>query len=255
MSSQRHPAEARAAEIWPVGAPPRVAARLRAAPDGPVRVLHRTPQASYVEVGGRCVGITGPGAVALPVALHASRALPPLGDELTARVEGGVLHWGRWALVPGRLVDVRAPRIDPDRVAATETVQPLADDLPTHVDAASVARLVGRGEGLTPLGDDVVCGWLAFHRAARIPTPAVDAAVRLLLARTTTLSATLLDAALAGEVCPPVGVYLRALGSADAADAAEARARLVRVGHTSGAGLAHGVDLAATEIAPGRRAA
>lgn len=252
MSSQRPPVEPGSVEVWPVGAPPRVAAWLRATPDGPVRVLHRTPHASYVEVGGRCVGITGPGAVALPVALHSSRALPPLGDEVTPRVEGGVLHWGRWALVPGRLVDVRAPRIDPGRLAATETVRPLADGLPTRVGAASVAQLVGRGDGLTPLGDDVVCGWLAFHRAARIPTPAVDAAVRLLLPRTTTLSAALLDAALAGEVCPPVADYLRALGSAHVN---AARARLVRVGHTSGAGLAHGIDLAATEVAHGWRAA
>ena len=50
-------------------------------------------------------------------------------------------------------------------------------------------RWSGRGEGLTPLGDDVVCGWLAAHRGAGTPTPEVDDAVRRLLPRTTTLSA------------------------------------------------------------------
>ncbi len=73
-----------------------------------------------------------------------------------------------------------------------------------RVDAASVASLVGRGEGLTPLGDDVVCGWLAAHRGAGTPTPEVDDAVRRLLPRTTTLSASLLVCALAGEVADPV---------------------------------------------------
>ena len=109
------------------------------------------------------------------------------------------------------------------------------------VDAASVADLVGRGDGLTPLGDDVVCGWLAGHRAAGVPTPDVDAAVRRLLPRTTTLSATLLECALAGEVADPVAAYLRSLAT-PGADAA--RARLEAFGHSSGLGLAHGLDLA-----------
>ncbi len=92
---------------------------------------------------------------------------------------------------------------------------------------ASVAALVGRGDGLTPLGDDVVCGWLAAHRAAGVPTPDVDDAVRRLLPRTTTLSASLLECALAGEVADPVAAYLRSLGT-PGADAARARAGGVR---------------------------
>ena len=63
--------------------------------------------------------------------------------------------------------------------------------------------MLGRGDGLTPLGDDVLCGWLALHRAAGVPTPDVDAEVRAEhLHRTTLLSATLLDCALHGEVMP-----------------------------------------------------
>jgi hypothetical protein len=110
-----------------------------------------------------------------------------------------------------------------------------------EVDARSVAMLVGRGDGLTPLGDDVVCGWLAARRAAGVPTPAVDEAVRRLLPRTTTFSASLLACALAGEVADPVAAYLRSLGTSRA-DAA--RAELEVFGQSSGRGLAHGIDLA-----------
>jgi hypothetical protein len=113
--------------------------------------------------------------------------------------------------------------------------------LPLLVDPDSVAEFIGHGEGLTPLGDDVVCGWLALHRAAGVPTPAVDDAVRRVLHRTTTLSASLLDCALHGEVADLVADHLRALG---APQEAVTRHRLTRLGHTSGSGLAHGVDLA-----------
>ena len=39
--------------------------------------------------------------------------------------------------------------------------------------------------GLTPLGDDLLCGWIATHRAAGVPTPEIDRAVRAGLHRTT----------------------------------------------------------------------
>jgi hypothetical protein len=109
------------------------------------------------------------------------------------------------------------------------------------IDPTTVADLVGRGDGLTPLGDDVVCGWLAAHRAADVATPALDDAVRQALPRTTTLSATLLECALAGECADLDAGYLRALGTPEEQ---AARAALEALGHSSGEGLAHGVDLA-----------
>ncbi|WP_191908037.1 DUF2877 domain-containing protein [Nocardioides cynanchi] len=120
------------------------------------------------------------------------------------------------------------------------------------VDAGTVAAFIGHGEGLTPLGDDVVCGWLALHRAVGVATPAVDDAVRRLLGRTTALSATLLDCALAGEVADPVADHLRALGS-DREPVT--RERLSRLGHTSGSGLGHGIDLARAALSISRDAA
>jgi hypothetical protein len=121
----------------------------------------------------------------------------------------------------------------------------------TTVDARTVPDLVGRGAGLTPLGDDVLCGWLAAHRAAGVATPAVDDAVRRHLGRTTALSAGLLECALAGEVADRVADHLRALGT-PRQDAT--RARLESFGQTSGRGLAHGIDLALVDLAPSRAA-
>jgi len=113
------------------------------------------------------------------------------------------------------------------------------------VEPTTVEDLVGRGDGLTPLGDDILCGWLAAYRAVDVATPALDDAVRRALSRTTTLSATLLECALAGECADLVAGYLRALGTPDEQDA---RAALEALGHSSGEGLAHGVDLAVSAL-------
>ena len=96
-----------------------------------------------------------------------------------------------------------------------------------------MAGLVGRGDGLTPYGDDVLCGWLAVHRAAGIATPEVDAEVRAHLQRTTLLSATLLDCAVHGEVIPEFAAFVGTLGDADGRGACGRRA-LIRAGAARG---------------------
>jgi hypothetical protein len=119
---------------------------------------------------------------------------------------------------------------------------------PHGVDPDAVPRLVGAGDGLTPLGDDVLCGWLAAHRALGVPTPEVDAAVRAHADRTTLLSATLLDCALEGEVLPELGAWLAALATpAQLPAAADA---LLAVGASSGAGLLTGAQLALESLLP-----
>ena len=250
----------------PVAAPPKVAAWLAAAADGPVRVLHAGRDTVHLDVEGRAVGVAAAGAPGLPHALRTNLATLPGWVSSAAGprpyVESGSLHLGGRVLVTGRLVDVRAPRLDTARAptaspaAAMGTprsrgaglVPALASlgEIPRHVDAAAVADLVGSGDGLTPLGDDVLCGWLVAHRAAGATTQTVDDAVRRALPRTTTLSATLLECALAGECPDLVAAYLRALGTPSER---EARAALEALGHSSGAGLAHGVDLAVAAMA------
>jgi hypothetical protein len=247
----------------PVAAPPRVRDLLRAAPDGPVPVVHAGDLAVYVEVAGRCVGVLAAGAARVPCGLRTTlnHLLPILSTNgvLTAYLGGGTLHVGSRSLPVGRTEGSYVPRLRPEVVRSTEaspdtveatppaTVAGLAAVLLPHgrLDADAVPRLVGRGEGLTPLGDDLLAGWLALHRAAGVPTDAVDAAVRRSLHRTTLLSATLLDCALHGEVLPEYAAWLRALGTPDAPARAAA---LSAVGATSGAGLLHGARIALDQL-------
>ena len=129
-------------------------------------------------------------------------------------------------------MDVHVPRLDRGEVQRNTAgsitrmatppaavVELVASAAPAGLTASAVGRLLGRGEGLTPLGDDVICGWLAARRATGVTTPEVDAAVRSGLHRTTLLSATLLDCALHGEVLPELGAWLAAVGSSHVDDA------------------------------------
>jgi hypothetical protein len=248
-----------AGEPIPVAAPARVAALIRAAPDGPVRVLHAGADTVHLDLAGHAIGVSAAGAPGLPHALRTNLPTLPFvlssADVSTAYVEAGLLHLGGRVLVAGRLVDVRAPRIDAARMPKTSpaAVQGtprspgagLVASLPARIDAAAVDALVGRGDGLTPFGDDVLCGWLAAHRAAGVATPAVDDAVRRALPRTTTLSATLLECAREGEAADLAADYLRALGTPDAA---AARVALAALGHSSGHGLAYGIDSAVASL-------
>jgi len=115
----------------------------------------------------------------------------------------------------------------------------------------SVPSLLGRGPGLTPLGDDVLAGMLVTLTALGHPEAMTLRAVVLAgLGRTTFVSAALLRHAADGECVPQVAGLLGALGG-DPAAVPVAAAALLAVGHSSGAGLAHGV-LAGLRLA-GRR--
>lgn len=235
-----------------VSAPPRVRQRVLRAPDGPVPVRHRGRQAVYVELDGWCVGVVAAAATAVPCAFRVAAAELPFPGR-SAEVRGGVLAVDGHGLVPGRLVGVAVPRLPvqlrgkapgsgPDRCFS----QQLNDSAHPPLTAADVAAMVGAGDGLTPYSDDVLCGWLAVHRSARVATPEVDAAVRGALARTTLLSATLLDCAMRGEVIPEFAAWVGSL--ATPAEPARA-ARLAAVGHTSGTGLLEGGRRALAELA------
>jgi hypothetical protein len=218
-------------------------------------VLHRGPLAVYVEVGGRAVGLLAAGAARVPCGLRSRIPAISTHAAVSAYLDAGILHIGGRPLPVGRAEEVHTPRLDRGRIpgntanSATCSATPPAavaefvvSRAPDGVDAAAVRRLVGAGDGLTPLGDDVLCGWLAAHRAFGVATPEVDAEVRAGAARTTLLSATLLDCALEGEVLPELGVWLAALVSPTDLPAA-ARA-LLAVGASSGAGLLAGAQLA-----------
>lgn len=117
--------------------------------------------------------------------------------------------------------------------------------------AAGVAALVGLGPGLTPSGDDVLCGMLLVLGALDPPAHgALAAAVRDALHRTTALSATLLRDALEGYAVPPVLDLLAAArrGPGAGPDLATLARAVTRVGHSSGSDLLVGVRTALTHL-------
>ena len=184
-----------------------------------MNVVHAGPDAVYVDLDGWCLGVVSAHASRVPCALRSR--LPSLTPPSEARVRDGVLHLDDVAYVIGRLEPVTVPSL------ACRT-GPLREP---------VVDLVGAGAGLTPYGDDVLCGWFAVHRAAGVETPDVDAEVRSLLPRTSLLSATLLDCAIRAEVVPEFAAYLAALGTARESSTVAA---LTAVGASSGAGLLQG---------------
>lgn len=255
----------------PAAASARVRDRLAAA-SGPVPIVHRGLHALYVRVDDLCVGVTAADATAVPCGLRvATPDLGPLASTRTAYVEGGALHLDGSAVVVRRIVDVGVPRIDPATLRRVRLgagpVDSVAAELPAPAlrllvdgDPAAALLLVGRGSGLTPLGDDVLAGWLALHAAAGTAAPALEDAVARNLGRTTLLSATLLDCALRGEVLPQYAAVVRALvDHLDGRLVGVGRARLrtatdalVRVGHTSGAGLLLGLRAALDHLTSSR---
>jgi len=123
----------------------------------------------------------------------------------------------------------------------------LADPF-TSADAA-VAGLLGRGSGLTPAGDDLLCGVLAAGPLFGADVSELAAAVRDRLAEnrvTTSLSRQLLLRAAAGDGVPQLQRLGHALCSAsqgqpDRAELAAAWRQVTEIGHSSGVALGTGL--------------
>ncbi|NYE37537.1 hypothetical protein F4692_002670 [Nocardioides cavernae] len=236
----------------PVAAPTRVASRLAAAPDGPREVVHASSTAIYVDLDGWALGLLSSGATRVPCGLAST--LPDLGVlEPVVGVRDGALVVSDRTVRVARLADPRVTRVGrhPGARSAREISATSGLDLPVdgRLTVADLDRLVGRGPGLTPLGDDVLAGWFAARAALDRPDDVLAAAVRRRLGLTTLLSATLLDCALRGEALPQLADWL-----ADPTDTTAAA--LLAVGATSGAGLMAGARLALTSLhdASGRAA-
>ncbi len=207
----------------------------------------------YAELGDgridRIVGVLARGAVHVPCGIAtALTVLPEVAVGAPVTAGDGVLRIGPLTVGVGRLVPFAAPALDPGAAGRLAVVPadlgPARDQLPESAltlladgDPAAVPALVGRGDGLTPVGDDVLCGWLVAARAAGRDTGAIARTVEVHLHRTTGLSATLLRHAAAGEAIAP---FRAVLAAADAA----AVGVLLAVGHTSGAGMLLGAHLA-----------
>ena len=122
----------------------------------------------------------------------------------------------------------------------------------------AVPALLGRGGGLTPVGDDVLCGWLAVAVAAgalpgRPPVERLaDSVSRLAPRATVPLSHALLECARRGQVLPQFRQLLLDLADPSTPAVGESVAAVLRVGHTSGAGLLLGARLAFAHLVPAR---
>jgi hypothetical protein len=255
-------------------------------PARPAEVIAATPHATYLEVADpdrTLICLASASAVRVPCAVVLeSKAMPPqVPVGAIARVGGGSISIGddtigsitfraqRWwrpprprglgAAPPARLAGavgwltgrVADPLDATGRAAVAELVATLsAGERPD----AAVQRLLGRGTGLTPTGDDVLAGALVTLHA--LGSPAASTLGRSVRAHapaaTTTVSAGLLRHAADGTCIPQLSDLLNTVGGPGAEEALpRAAGALLAVGHCSGAGLLHGV-LVAVAIAHAR---
>ncbi|MEO5609148.1 MAG: DUF2877 domain-containing protein [Ornithinibacter sp.] len=119
-----------------------------------------------------------------------------------------------------------------------------------------VARLLGRGPGLTPSGDDALAGAVLVEFALGRSQKIADA-VRARSGTTTAVSRALLGAACQGYAAPQVVALVDAAVAGDDAAFTIHLPRVLAIGHTSGHDLVTGVlaALAARQPSFGRSAA
>jgi hypothetical protein len=227
------------------------------------RVLGRFRTAIYLDVTTDVVALLTRDAVRLPCGLvlttHSDER--PL-DALTgvAMVGDGTVVVGDLLARVGRIVPVVTARLArPDAAVVRQATGLVTARGQPDIDPSMAAglaepdraeltasRLVGRGSGLTPAGDDVLAGFLVAAYAYRLPAPAIRG-LTTTGARTTRLSATLLRHAARGESVPQLAHFLTALG--DGAELVAATDELLRIGHSSGTALAVGALVAARAAA------
>ncbi|MFC7329498.1 DUF2877 domain-containing protein [Marinactinospora rubrisoli] len=171
-----------------------------------------------------------------PLSVRVGRWWRPAAPRPALRSPAGRAALARGTAELGRLLATASGGL-PDGTA--ERLGSALDD--PHRAARACARLVGRGPGLTPSGDDLLCGALLALHAFGGPGRAdvLAGAVRRASGATTTLSAALLEHAVRGEGCPQVIDLVDAVAGHRAVGPALAALRAV--GHTSGTDLAFGV--------------
>jgi hypothetical protein len=251
------------------GVAPRFVHAALAGSPGPARLLGSFPTAGYLQLGsGTVIAVLTSDAVQLPVGVtlpwsSSELDLPALARAGTAAVGGyPELRLGRLrvavhgernaALIRcGRPVQLGCGSAD--AFDGLDPVDPFDD--PT----AAVGRLLGRGPGLTPAGDDLLCGALAAIVLFGIEDCRLAETVRHRLAEsdraTTSLSGQLLRRALAGDGLPELQQLGEALCQPDPLPCRAAWRRLLAIGHSSGAALGAGLLAGARHAATTRVAA
>jgi len=236
--------------------------------EGPLRevaVVAAGPHAIYLDDAadretGQCLAVLDRHAVAVPLGLRTE--LGHLPRVRNAMVGGGHVRLGPLVLGITRLVGTTIPALPHLRDHAYVTrpwldrgCHPRLDDAHHQLPAAALRRLhadndpaglIGLGPGFTPLGDDVVCGWLVTRHALGLDGPR-----SLPVHRTTSVSASFLRRAAVGEGVAQLNDLLVAVGTGVGRNQIRAQLDdLLRVGSSSGAGLAIGVALALAPPSP-----
>jgi hypothetical protein len=240
-----------------------------AGPRRSATVLHAGHDAVYFDLDGACLGVLSSGAVLVPCGVRTRLArLPALRPDDEAVVVDGSIEMPGLEVRVTEIVDTTVGVLCPDAAArgALQLREIVGDrlagalaELPLEAmqrlaesDAAAVAGLMGFGGGLTPLGDDVLAGWLATGVATRHPAlaPFQSAVALAARQRTTTLSATLLACAARGEGVPQFRSLLGGLATADPALVEQSVIDLLDIGDTSGSGLVLGALAALQSLSP-----
>jgi hypothetical protein len=270
---------------WPAAVSERSAALVHGSPRS-ATVLAAFPTALYLQVGGHAdvLPVVTRDGLRLPTALAVATALPTVGWG--AQPGDRVVVGGGAVRLPGvEVLAVRtwhpraAPRASGSRASGSSGAGPLSTlslpwrtparalaallvsgDSASYLLAERVGRLVGAGPGLTPSGDDVLCGVLLGLRLHPRGTAAQLAglwlAVEPRLTATTSLSAALLREAVDGYAVEPVIRLLEALASPGGPDGEDALREVLAIGHTSGADLLGGLAGCLDALdGPGRRSA
>lgn len=234
-------------------------------------VLHAGSDAVYVLSFDDVIGVTSRFATSIPCTI--STRLRTLGEMDTAsgtpaigskvKIGGGTLDFGSTQVRVGRFLDFSMRPIAAEsvpqmteRLKANTGETPQSDEIGPEVLAQlrntpliALKKVIGRGSGLTPFGDDVVCGMIATLRAAADPCAGAigEAALELARSATTGLSTTLLRRAAAGDALVAFRDVVESL--AHNPDHVEANIdRLRSIGHTSGSGMLLGLHLALDHV-------
>lgn len=191
----------------------------------------------YVDFGGYVLALVAPGFPRMPNGI-AWPVRPAAGEKVT--VGNGQAETSHAVILPGPVWEpVPVPRycltvnpcsVPDPRQLIIDCLGPISGSSRLTPDLLALA---GRGQGLTPAGDDLLCGYVAglvlWHRREREAAVIAAAAA----ARTTALSATLLRHAAAGELPGPAHALVTA------GDPAPLRS----FGHSSGQALMTGLVL------------
>jgi hypothetical protein len=205
---------------------------------------HRSPPGPLsILVAGLARGDLVPGAAAA-VGAGGALVVGPLRIEVGTARDWAPPPWAR----------ALAPQWRAALAATLEVVAPAPSELAPGLAAlaagdlrSAVAQLAGRGDGLTPAGDDALAGFAAWRWAC-------DEPVVLPAQRCAPLGREYLRCAERGELPQPAATVLEAIRAGDRQAAARRARGLADWGASSGAALLWGMAAGAAETARGREA-